>query len=125
MKRFAEISLSPYVGRLFVAATRKDYERAHRRMFNESDNLAPEMGGRYSAGTDKSGNWLYLVWSEGEQNLAHELAHVILHVFKLCGIDPREANGEPFCYMLSQLIMDTRKAIGEAMAKETPKEATP
>jgi hypothetical protein len=30
----------------------------------------------------------------------------VLHVFERCGIDPREAHGEPFCYMLSQLMLD-------------------
>ena len=50
--------------------------------------------------------WTYLVWGKKPHNLAHEISHTVLHVFKRCGIDPREGNGEPFCYMLSQLILD-------------------
>jgi hypothetical protein len=38
--------------------------------------------------------------------LAHELSHCLLHVFERCGIDPIQAGGEPFCYMLSQLMME-------------------
>jgi hypothetical protein len=34
------------------------------------------------------------------------LSHVMLNVFELVGIDPREAGGEPFCYMLSQLMLE-------------------
>lgn len=40
--------------------------------------------------------------------LAHELSHVVLHVFERCGIDPREALGEPFCYMLGQLMLQAQ-----------------
>lgn len=50
--------------------------------------------------------WTYLVWASNPHTLAHELAHTVLHVFERCGIDPREAGGEPFCYLLSQLILD-------------------
>jgi hypothetical protein len=34
------------------------------------------------------------------------VAHVVLHVFERCGIDPISGNGEPFCYMLSQILID-------------------
>lgn len=50
--------------------------------------------------------WTYLVWGKNPHTLAHELAHAVLHVFERCGIDPREARGEPFCYMLSQLLLE-------------------
>jgi hypothetical protein len=57
-------------------------------------------------GCGKDGMWTYLVWGEKAHALAHELAHVVLHVFERCGIDPREGNGEPFCYMLSTLFVE-------------------
>jgi hypothetical protein len=53
--------------------------------------------------------WTYLIWAKDAAQLAHEIAHVVLHVFERCGIDPRECNGEPFCYMLSQLMIDAKK----------------
>lgn len=34
---------------------------------------------------------IYLVWGCDKARLAHELSHVILHVFEIIGIDPREA----------------------------------
>jgi hypothetical protein len=50
--------------------------------------------------------WTYLIWADSPHTLAHETAHVVLHTFERCGIDPREAGGEPFCYMQSQIILD-------------------
>lgn len=51
----------------------------------------------------------YLVFGREPHVFAHELSHAILDLFKRVGIDPREGNGEPFCYLLSQLMLDLRK----------------
>jgi len=104
-----ELSLRPYTGRLFVTKTRKEYEQQHQKIFKEPDILTCSQAGRMSAGGGRDKKWTYLVWAEKPHNLVHELAHVVLHVFDRCGIDPREANGEPFCYLLSQLILDARQ----------------
>ena len=101
-----ELSLRPYNGRLFVAPTRKAYEAAHQRIFAEPDVLTCAQGGRFSGGKGQDNLWTYLVWADSPHNLTHELAHALLHTFDRCGIDPREANGEPFCYMLSQLMLE-------------------
>lgn len=106
MKNLRELSLRPYHGRLFFASTKSGYEAAHKRIFREPDVLTCAQEGRFSAGQGKDGMWTYLVWAEEPHTIAHELSHVVLHVFERCGIDPREGNGEPFCYMLSQLIRD-------------------
>lgn len=100
-----ELSLRPYSGRLFVAKNRKDYESAHKRIFNEPDVLTTQ-NGRFAGGQGKDGEWTYLIYADKPHTLAHELSHVVLHLFQRCGIDPREANGEPFCYLLSQLILE-------------------
>lgn len=102
-----ELPLRPYSGRLFVAKTAKEYEKAHRKLFNAPDVLTCAQEGRFVGGEGKDGMWTYLVWGKKPHTLAHELAHVVLHVFARCGIDPREAGGEPFCYMLSQLLLET------------------
>lgn len=110
MMKARELSLRPYHGRLFLAGTPKQYEAAHAKLFKRLDVLSCEQCGRFSSGQGKDGLWTYLVWGKEPPQVAHELAHVVLHVFERCGIDPREANGEPFCYMLSQLLIDARLA---------------
>lgn len=102
-----ELSLKPYSGRLLLAKSKKEYERAHRSIFKADDLIREGMEGRFSAGR-ASGMWTYLIWASDTPQLAHELSHVVLDMFDRCGIDPREANGEPFCYMLSQLLLDAR-----------------
>ena len=101
-----ELSLRPYNGRLFVVKTAKQYEMAHKKLFKTPDVLTCAQNGRFSGGEGKDGMWTYLVWATDKHTLAHEIAHAVLHVFERCGIDPRECNGEPFCYMLSQLLME-------------------
>lgn len=109
MKDISEISLRPYPGRLFYAKTKESYEKFHRILFTESDPLHPSMEGRFVTGSDKDGKLVYIIWSTDEATLAHEISHVILHLFERIGIDPRQANGEPFCYMLSQLMKDIKE----------------
>lgn len=110
VRRGVEVSLRPYNGRLFVAHTADEYKAAHKRVFAADDELACATEGRFAGGEGKDGMWTYLVWAEKPHTLAHELAHVALHVFERCGIDPRSGNGEPFCYLLSQLMLDATQA---------------
>lgn len=105
MKR---LSLRPYTGNLFLARTRKEYEKKHVELFKTADVLSCAQCGRMTGGEGHDGMWTYLIWAEAAPQLAHELSHVILDVFQRSGIDPREANGEPFCYMLSQLLIDAK-----------------
>lgn len=101
-----ELSLRPYNGRLFVVFSPKEYEKMHEKLFKTPDVLTCAQEGRFSGGEGNDGLWTYLVWGNRNHNLVHELSHVVLHVFERCGIDPREGNGEPFCYMLSQLLLE-------------------
>lgn len=101
-----ELSLRPYHGRLFIASSKKDYEAGHKRLFKTPDVLTCEQCGRFTGGEGKDGLWTYLVWAQDKPQLAHELAHVIFHVFERCGMDPRDSGGEAFCYMLSQLMIE-------------------
>lgn len=100
------VSLRPYNGSLFVANTAAEYEAAHKRIFASEDRLSCSQDGRFAGGEGADGMWTYLVWADAPHTLAHEMAHVVLHIFERCGIDPRSGNGEPFCYMLSQLLLD-------------------
>lgn len=101
-----ELSLRPYNGRLFVAKSRAEYEREHQRIFKTPDVIGRDTAGRFTGGEGKDGVWTYLIFADKPHLMAHELSHCILHVFERCGIDPREAGGEPFCYMLSQLMLE-------------------
>lgn len=101
-----ELSLRPYNGRLFVAKSRNDYEKGHRKLFKTADVLSCAQEGRCRYGEGKDGKWTYLIYAEKPHTLAHELSHVIFHVFERCGIDPTEGREEPFCYMLSQLMLE-------------------
>ncbi len=103
-----QLSLRPYPGKLFVANSRKDYEKSHKKLFKEPDILNCSQAGRMSGGEGKDGMWTYLIWGGKPHNLAHEVSHVVLEVFKNCGIDPREAGGEPFCYLLGQIMLDAK-----------------
>jgi hypothetical protein len=105
MKR---LSLRPYHGNLFLAKTRREYEKQHIALFKTPDVLSCAQAGRMTGGEGHDGFWTYLIYAEEAPILAHELSHVILDVFQRAGIDPREANGEPFCYMLSQLMLDAQ-----------------
>lgn len=104
-----ELSLRPYRGKLFFAKTAKDYEKSHVKLFSSPDIISCAQDGRFSGGEGRDGTWTYLVWGKNSAIRAHEFSHVILHVFERCGIDPREANGEPFCYLLAQIMMDAKK----------------
>lgn len=101
-----ELSLKPYPGRLFMASSRAAYEAASKKLLMTDDKLNPGISGRFLVGPGRDGMTTILIWAENSAYLAHELSHAILYTFDLCGIDPRQAGGEPFCYLLSQLLLD-------------------
>lgn len=113
MKGAFELSLRPYTGELWVARSRGFYEQVHERLFKESDVLSCNQAGRFSAGPGKGRMWTYLIWADSPATLAHELSHVVLHTFERCGIDPVAAGGEPFCYMLSQLLLEAGQSVSK------------
>ena len=103
--KVTELSLRPYTGRLFIAVSRRGYEKGSKTRFK--DKLTPnldDMRGRTCWGPGPDGLLTYLVWAESPEVMAHELSHVVLHVFERSGIDPIAAGGEPFCYMLGTLM---------------------
>lgn len=113
------ISLRPYNGTLWVTASKKGYAKASRHAFKndgQQDEIEADMKGRLCIGEGSDGMWTYLVWAESADALAHELAHVALHVFERCGIDPIPSGGEPFCYLLGQLMQDALPILSNASA---------
>jgi hypothetical protein len=108
MLQMKELSLRPYHGRLFVFRSKREYQKAHQELFKTPDVLTCAHEGRFTGGEGRDGLWTYLIYAEKPHTLAHEISHCVLHVFERCGIDPREAGGEPFCYLLSQLLLDAK-----------------
>lgn len=101
-----EISLRPYPGKLLVIGSREEFSKACLRILNHPDTLLPGQQGRFMAGPDKDGMQNYLVWATNPHTMAHEVSHVILDLFEMIGIYPAAAGGEPFCYLLSQILLD-------------------
>lgn len=104
-----KVSLRPYNGNLHVANSRDEYELLHKKLFKTADVLTCAEAGRMSGGEGKDGTWTYLIYADDASVMAHELSHVIFHVFERCGMDPRDSGGEAFCYLLSQLMKDSGK----------------
>lgn len=104
------LSLRPYFGKVKVCKNHEEYQRAYTKLFGHPDDgLKPGTNGRMSGKySDEKQCPTYVVWAKNRSYLAHELSHVVLHVFELADIDPRAANGEPFCYMLSQLMLEAK-----------------
>ncbi len=102
-----ELSLRPYFGKIIVCKSKKKYQREYKRLHGEKDSgLTSASSGRMSGRQFDDKSPVFVVWAANPCYLAHELSHVILWVFEKAGIDPREAGGEPFCYMLSQLLLE-------------------
>jgi hypothetical protein len=62
--------------------------------------------GRVDSGDDPTHAVVYIVWAENSHALAHEVCHVALHLFDLIGTDPRGNGQEPFCYLVSQILLE-------------------
>ena len=103
-----KLAMRPYPGHVIVCKTRKEYQREHRRMFGSKDEgLTKRNSGRMTGRTLDPQGVEYLVWAAAPCYLAHELSHVILNCFESVRIDPIASGGEPFCYMLSQLMLES------------------
>ena len=101
------LSLRPYPGQVTTCSTQAEYQKHYKKLHGKiDDGLNSSSSGRMSGRIFEGKSPTYLIWAATPCYLAHELSHVILDVFDRVGIDPRQANGEPFCYLLSQLLLD-------------------
>jgi hypothetical protein len=107
------ISLKPYHGEIRLCKTVGRFKAEYKALSGEvcpygvkkDDGLYVKMA---CAGEP-------VVWLISAGNIkvaAHEFAHVLLHVFNDIGHDPRQGDGEPFCYMLSHLLDEASLYIG-------------
>lgn len=97
--------MRPYNAVIHAFKSLDQYQRLHKRIFGQNDIINDGVEGRMCGGV-LDGQATYLVWYSSTHTLAHELSHCVLDRFQRIGIDPREAGGEPFCYMLSQLMLE-------------------
>lgn len=112
--KFRKLSLRPYPGEVWAFDSLKEMRKTYEHMVKEPYPYRDEKtGGRYVVVQRGSGNLamdrVFLVYAREPHVLAHELSHVILIVFTDIGIEAASGAGEPFCYMLSQLMLEASK----------------
>lgn len=103
-----KLSLRPYHGAIWLYDSldqlREDYRHLCREPYPFDDD---PKGGRYVQLKGKTvADTKWLVFAATPEALAHEVAHVLLHTFGRIGHNPTNGDGEPFCYMLSQLLRE-------------------
>jgi hypothetical protein len=102
------LSLRPYHGEVRVCRSLREIRRQYRELTGNAYPYEDDPGGgRFVLVEGESiTDRVWLVWASTPHALAHEFAHVLLRTFRTIGHDPREGDGEPFCYMLSQLLLE-------------------
>lgn len=106
---FRKLKLRPYPGEVWVFSDLKELRRTYKRMLGEKYPYEDEeSGGRFIA-VERSAevkDRVFLVYGRKPHVLAHEFTHVLLVLFSDINCNPASGNGEPFCYMLSQLLLE-------------------
>lgn len=100
-----KLSLRPYPGTVILCRDRAEYLREARKHFQLDDPLHKNTQGRMRCSFEGESP-TFVLFANAPEYLAHEMSHVVLCLFEYVGIDPRDANGEPFCYLLSQLLLE-------------------
>jgi hypothetical protein len=102
------LSLRPYHGTVWLCESLDELRKAYRRKTREAYPYTDDpKGGRYVKLTGPTVmDTVWLIFAANQAALAHEFAHVLLQTFNRIGHDPTEGDGEPFCYMLSQLMLE-------------------
>lgn len=103
-----ELSLRPYHGSILLCESPKEMRQQYRRLCKaKCPHKVAETGGRYiKIEFDHPSETKWLVYGQELAYLAHEFSHVLLQTFATIGHDPTVGDGEPFCYMLSQLLLE-------------------
>lgn len=102
-----KLSLRPYHGEVWLCESLRELRKTYKAQTKEKYPYEDDPdGGRYVRLDGGKGGPVWLVYASGHAALAHEFAHVLLHTFRVIGHDPTHGDGEPFCYMLSQLMLE-------------------
>lgn len=101
------LPLRPYRGEVRVCRSLREIRKQYRDLTGEAYPYQDDPGGGRYVRVERGGvDRVWLVWAANPHALAHEFAHVLLKTFGEIGHDPTEGDGEPFCYMLSQLMLE-------------------
>lgn len=104
------LSLRPYPGKVIVFKSLKDLRKFYEKLTGEKyPYRTSKDGGQFIKivhANNQAKDTKWLVYGRTPHVLAHEFAHVLLKVFEMIGAKPGCGNGEPFCYMLSQLMLE-------------------
>jgi hypothetical protein len=102
-----KISLKPYPGEVIFCSDKAEFERLYKKISGKPHQIGHDVGGRtVEFGAKGKRPWTFLIFAKRKDTLAHEIGHVLLRLFEYIGSDPREGDGEPFCYMLSHLMTE-------------------
>jgi hypothetical protein len=103
-----ELSLRPYHGSIFLCESPDEMRKQYKRICRKAcPHPIGESGGRYiKIEFEHPHETRWLVYGDSPASLAHEFSHVLLQTFGTIGHDPTVGDGEPFCYMLSQLMLE-------------------
>lgn len=104
-----ELSLRPYPGTILLCESPEEMRKAYRKLTKTAYPYKddPEGGRFIRLECAKEADTAWIVFAATAHALAHEYSHVLLHLFRIIGHDPREGDGEAFCYMLSQLMLES------------------
>ncbi len=107
---YSELSLRPYPGKIKLfrdlAQFRAYYEAKSGKPY---EYMTDPRGGQFiRLDAPAENDVVWLVYGKRPHVLAHEFVHILFHLFEKIGAHPADSNGEPFCYMLSQLMLDAR-----------------
>lgn len=103
-----KLSLRPYHGEVWLCESLDELRAVYAKQTREPYPYTDDPNGGRFVRLDRGplGRRLWLVWAATPHALAHEFAHVLLHTFGTIGHDPTQGDGEPFCYLLSQLLLE-------------------
>jgi hypothetical protein len=105
-KPVKDIVVPLYDGRIILYTNRAKFLEALRAVDGPEDDDMGTVKGMCLPTKNEEGARLYIVgWFDGElPTLVHEVCHVTLFVLGNAGIEPRDSQGEPMCYLLDYIF---------------------
>jgi hypothetical protein len=103
-----KLSLRPYHGVIYLCKSHDEIRKQYKKLLGRECPHELSTAGQYiKIEGDEPKDNIWLVYGSKKCYLAHEYCHVLLKTFGTLGHDPTVGDGEPFCYMLSQLLLES------------------